>query len=55
MKRKSSTNKEEWRDDSPIGLRRFGEEFITVGKDARGFCNSSEFAATDVQGGRFKP
>ena len=34
MKRKSSTKEESWRDDSPIGLLRFGKEFITVGKDA---------------------
>ena len=28
------TKGEEWRGDSPVGLRRFGEEFITVGNDA---------------------
>ena len=33
-KGKSSMSEEEWRGDSPVGLRRFGEEFITVGKDA---------------------
>lgn len=26
--------REEWREDSPIGLRRFGKDFITVGLDA---------------------
>ena len=34
MKGKSSMSGEEWRGDSPVGLRRFGAEFITVGKDA---------------------
>ena len=27
-------DKEEWRGDSPIGLRRYGREFVTVGHDA---------------------
>ena len=27
-------NKDGWRGDSPVGLRRFGREFITVGHDA---------------------
>ena len=29
---------EEWRGDSPFGLRRFGGEFITVGRDALEAC-----------------
>ena len=27
-------DKEEWRGDSPIGLRRYGREFVTIGHDA---------------------
>ena len=34
MKGKLSMSGEEWRGDSPVGLRRFGEGFITVGRDA---------------------
>lgn len=34
MKGKSSMSVEEWRGDSPVGLRRYGVDFVTVGKDA---------------------
>ena len=30
----TETQRENWREDSPYGLRRFGEEFITVGRVA---------------------